>query len=299
MIRVSTKKTTIGWIGTGVMGTPMCMHLMNKGYQLVVFNRTKRKAKPLIDKGAQWAKSPSEVAEKADVIFTILGFPSDVRQVYFGEGGIFEGLKKGSLLVDMTTTEPTLSEEIYGQAKQSGASSVDAPVSGGDLGAKAGTLSIMVGGDKDAVAAVMPLLKIMGKNIVHQGGAGAGQHTKMCNQIMACALMIGVCETLLYGYKSGLDLNTMLSSVSKGAAASWMLDNVAPLMVKRDFRPGFYVEHFIKDMGIALAEAKRMNLTLPGLALVHQLYIATQAQGHGRKGTQALLLALEKISNVR
>ncbi len=299
MIKVSPKKTTIGWVGTGVMGTPMCMHLIKKGYKAVVYNRTKRKAKPLIDQGALWARSPREVAEKADIIFTILGFPSDVRQVYFGEDGIFEGLKKGSLLVDMTTTEPSLAEEICRRAKKYGAPSVDAPVSGGDIGAQAGTLSIMVGGDKAAVTAVMPLLKVMGKNIVHQGGAGAGQHTKMCNQIMACALMIGVCETLLYGYKSGLNLNTMLSSVSKGAAASWMLDNVAPLMIKRDFRPGFYVEHFIKDMGIALAEAKRMNLTLPGLALVHQLYIATQAQGHGRKGTQALLLALEKISNVR
>lgn len=299
MIKVSPKKTTIGWIGTGVMGGPMCLHLMNKGYKAVVYNRTKRKAKQLINQGAEWAKSPRDVAEKADVVFTILGFPKDVRQVYFGERGVFEGLKKGSLIVDMTTTEPALSEKIFEQAKSIGASSVDAPVSGGDIGARAGNLSIMVGGDKKAVGAVMPLLKLMGKNIVHQGGPGKGQHTKMCNQIMACALMIGVCETLLYGYKSGLDLNTMLSSVSKGAAASWMLDNVAPLMVKRDFRPGFYVEHFIKDMGIALDEAKRMDLTLPGLSLVHQLYIATKAQGHGRKGTQALLLALEKISDVR
>ena len=299
MPKFSPKKTTIGWIGTGVMGGSMCLHLMEKGYGVVVYNRTKRKAKKLIDQGAEWAKSPKVVAEKADIIFTIVGFPKDVRQVYFGDDGVFDGLKKGALVVDMTTTEPSLSEEIYKEAKLKGALSIDAPVSGGDIGAQAGTLSIMVGGDKRAVGDVMPLLKIMGKNIVHQGGPGKGQHAKMCNQIMACALMIGVCETLLYGYKSGLDLNTMLSSVSKGAAASWMLDNVAPLMVKRDFRPGFYVEHFIKDMGIALDEAKRMDLTLPGLSLVHQLYIATKAEGHGRKGTQALLLALEKISNVR
>ncbi|MCZ6468757.1 MAG: NAD(P)-dependent oxidoreductase [Candidatus Dadabacteria bacterium] len=299
MAKVSPKRTTIGWIGTGVMGSPMCLHLIKKHYKAIVNNRTKRKAKQLIDNGAKWAQSPKAVAENADVIFTIVGFPKDVRQVYFGKDGIIEGLKKGSVLVDMTTTEPSLAEEIYEEARRKGASSVDAPVSGGDIGAQAGTLSIMVGGDKDAVNTVMPLLKFMGDNIVHQGGAGKGQHAKMCNQIMASALMIGMCETLLYGYKAGLDLNTMLSSVSKGAAASWMLDNLAPRIVKRDFRPGFYVEHFIKDMGIALNEAERMNLMLPGLSLVNQLYIAAKAQGHGRKGTQALLLALEKISDVK
>ena len=299
MLKISPKKTTIGWIGTGVMGHSMCSHLIKKGYKAVVYNRTKRKANKLIQEGAEWAKNPKEVAERADVIFSIVGFPKDVRQVYFGENGIFEGLKKGSLIVDMTTTEPSLSEEVYKEAKGRGAWSVDAPVSGGDIGAQAGTLSIMVGGDKKAVEAVMPLFKLMGKNIVHQGGPGKGQHAKMCNQIMASSLMIGVCETLLYGYKSGLDLNTMLSSVSKGAAASWMLSNVAPLMVKRDFRPGFYVEHFIKDMGIALKEAKKMNLSLTGRSLVNQLYIATKAQGHGRKGTQDLFLALEKVSDVK
>lgn len=299
MAKVGPKRTTIGWIGTGVMGSPMCLHLIKKHYKAIVNNRTKRKAKQLIDNGAKWAQSPKAVAENADVIFTIVGFPKDVRQVYFGKDGIIEGLKKGSVLVDMTTTEPSLAEEIYEEVRRKGASSVDAPVSGGDIGAQAGTLSIMVGGDKNAVNTVMPLLKFMGDNIVHQGGAGKGQHAKMCNQIMASALMIGMCETLLYGYKAGLDLNTMLSSVSKGAAASWMLDNLAPRIVKRDFRPGFYVEHFIKDMGIALNEAERMNLMLPGLSLVNQLYIAAKAQGHGRKGTQALLLALEKISDVK
>ncbi len=299
MAKVSPKRTTIGWIGTGVMGSPMCLHLIKKHYKAIVNNRTKRKAKQLIENGAKWAQAPKAVAENADVIFTIVGFPKDVRQVYLGKDGIIEGLKKGSVLVDMTTTEPSLAEEIYEEARRKGASSVDAPVSGGDIGAQAGTLSIMVGGDKDAVNTVMPLLKFMGDNIVHQGGAGKGQHAKMCNQIMASALMIGMCETLLYGYKAGLDLNTMLSSVSKGAAASWMLDNLAPRIVKRDFKPGFYVEHFIKDMGIALKEAERMNLMLPGLSLVNQLYIAAKAQGHGRKGTQALLLALEKISDVK
>lgn len=299
MKKLSPKKTTIGWIGTGVMGSSMCSHLIKKGYKTVVYNRTRRKAKSLIEQGAEWAKTPKDVAANSDVIFTIVGFPNDVRQVYFGGDGILEGIQKGSLVVDMTTTEPTLAEEIYQAAKLRGASSVDAPVSGGDIGAHAGTLSIMVGGDKKDVDSVMPLFKLMGKNIVHQGGAGKGQHAKMCNQIMAASLMIGVCETLLYGYKAGLDLDTMLSSVGKGAAASWMLTNLAPRMVKRDFRPGFYVEHFIKDMGIALEEAKKMNLSLPGLSLVQQLYIVTKAQGHGRKGTQALLLALEKISNLK
>jgi len=299
MKKISPKKTTVGWIGTGVMGSSMCSHLIKKGYKTIVYNRTKRKAKSLIEQGALWAKTPKEVAVNADVIFTIVGFPNDVREVYFGSDGILEGIQKGSLVVDMTTTEPSLAEKIYQAAKLKGASSVDAPVSGGDIGAQAGTLSIMVGGDKKDVGSVMPLFKLMGKNIVHQGGVGKGQHAKMCNQIMAASLMIGVCETLLYGYKAGLDLNTMLSSVGKGAAASWMLTNLAPRMVKRDFRPGFYVGHFIKDMGIALEEARKMNLSLPGLSLVQQLYIATQAQGHGRKGTQALLLALEKISDVK
>lgn len=299
MLKVSPKKTTIGWIGTGVMGSSMCSHLIKKGYKTVVFNRTKRKAKSLIEQGAEWAKTPKEVALKADVIFSIVGFPADVRQVYFDSNGILDGVSHGSIIVDMTTTEPSLAEEICERAKLKGVFCVDAPVSGGDIGAQAGNLSIMVGGSSDAVKAVMPLLKLMGKNIVHQGDAGKGQHAKMCNQIMASALMIGMCETLLYGYKAGLDLNTMLSSVSKGAAGAWMLDNLAPKTIKRDFEPGFYVEHFIKDMGIALKEAERMNLTLPGLSLVHQLYVATKAQGYGRKGTQALLLALEKISDIK
>lgn len=298
MPKASPEKTTIGWIGTGVMGSPMCMHLIENGYAAVVYNRTKRKAGRLLDAGAKWAKTPREVAESAGVIFTILGFPDDVRQVYFGGDGIFEGLSDGKVLIDMTTTEPSLSEEIYERARKTGASSVDAPVSGGDIGAQAGTLSIMVGGDRKTVSDIMPLLRLMGKNIVRQGGAGKGQHAKMCNQIMATGLMIGMCETLLYACKSGLDAGTMLSSVGKGAAACWMLDNLAPRIVRRDFKPGFYVEHFIKDMGIALKEAERMKLVLPGLSLVRELYCAAEAQGHGRKGTQALLLALEAISSV-
>jgi len=297
-MKVRPSKTKIGWIGTGVMGSSMCQHIINKGYKTFIYNRSKEKAKKLIDSGATWVNSPEAVAQNSDVIFTMVGFPRDVREVYFGSKGVLKGVREGTILLDMTTTEPTLSKEIYKEAKLKKVASIDAPVSGGDIGAKEGKLSIMVGGDRDAVEAVMPLFKLMGKNIVYQGAAGSGQHAKMCNQVMVSGLMIGMCETLLYGDKAALDLETMLKSVSRGAAACWMLDNLAPRILKRDFKPGFFVEHFIKDMGIALKEAERMNLSLPGLALVHQLYIALQAQGHGRKGTQALILALERLSNL-
>ncbi len=296
MQNIEPTKTKLGWIGTGVMGRWMCQHLMDLGYQVSVYNRTRAKAEPLLEGGATWADSPSEVAANAQVIFTIVGFPPDVREVYLGENGILNGAKSGSIIVDMTTTEPSLAQEIYAAAKTHGCASIDAPVSGGDVGAREARLSIMVGGDVEAVKAVMPLFSAMGKNIVHQGAAGAGQHTKMCNQITISGTMIGVCESLIYGYKAGLDLETMLSSISGGAAACWCLDNLAPRLLQRNFEPGFFVEHFIKDMSIALDEARKMNLSLPGLALVHQLYTAVQAQGHGRLGTQALMLALEQMS---
>ena len=297
--KISPENTRIGWIGTGVMGASMCMHLVKEGYRTTVYTRTRKKAEGLIRAGALWAKSPRDAASKSDVLFTIVGFPHDVMDVYFGKDGIFEGLRKGCILVDMTTTEPSLAEEVYSAAKKAGASAIDAPVSGGDIGAREGKLSIMAGGDRKTFDALMPLFELMGKNIVYQGEAGSGQHTKMCNQIMAASLMIGMSETLLYAYKSGLDPETMLMSVGRGAAACWMLDNLAPRVLKRDFSPGFYVEHFIKDMGIALKEADRMNLVLPGLSLVRQLYVAAEAQGHGRKGTQALLLALESMSGIQ
>lgn len=289
-------KTRIGWIGTGVMGLSMCGHVMGKGYSTTVYNRSKQKALPLIEKGASWAGTPGEVAGKSDVVFTMLGFPKDVREVYFGKDGILAGIRPGGILVDMTTTEPALAKEIYEAAKEKGVFSVDAPVSGGDVGARNAALSIMTGGDPEVLDAVKPLLEAMGKSIIHQGAAGAGQHTKMCNQIVIAGTMIGVCESLIYGYKAGLDLPTMLSSIQGGAAKCWSLDNLAPRVLRRDFAPGFFVEHFIKDMGIALKEAAQMGLFLPGLALVHQLYLAIQAQGHGKDGTQALVLALETMS---
>jgi 3-hydroxyisobutyrate dehydrogenase len=290
-------KTPIGWIGTGVMGLSMCNHLLSKGYAVTVYNRTKSKAQPLLDEGARWAETPQAVAEQSEVVFTMVGFPEDVRQVYFAESGILTGSKPGTILVDMTTTSPSLAREIYQVAVSKSVLATDAPVSGGDVGARGGTLSIMVGGNQEVVEAITPLLEIMGKQIVHQGEAGAGQHAKMCNQIVIASTMIGVCECLLYGHKAGLDLETMLRSITKGAAACWTLDNMAPRILKRDFAPGFFIEHFIKDMSIALDEAQRLNLDLPGLSLVHQLYLALKDQGHGKLGTQALMLALEQLSN--
>jgi 3-hydroxyisobutyrate dehydrogenase len=298
-LKVEPGKTRIGWIGTGVMGRWMCHHLMTKGYPATVYTRSPDKAKVLLDAGAAWADSPKATAERSDVIFAIVGFPADVREVFLGPQGALAGSKSGNVLVDMTTSEPSLAREIYNAAKGKGVGSVDAPVSGGDVGAKEARLSIMVGGDADVVESVRPLLECMGKTIVHQGAAGAGQHTKMVNQILIAGTMIGVCEALLYGFKAGLDLNTVLKSVGSGAAGSKALEVLAPRMLRGDFEPGFFVEHFIKDMGIALAEAERMNLALPGLALVKQLYEAVRAQGYGRKGTQALLLALEHLSNVK
>ena len=288
--------TRVGWIGIGVMGLSMCGHIMARGYRTTVFNRTREKALPLIEKGAAWVDCPREVAETSDVLFTMVGFPDDVREVYFGKGGILEGVRQGVVVIDMTTTEPSLAEEIYAAAKVRGAFAVDAPVSGGDVGARNAALSIMTGGDREVVDAMQPILATMGKNIVYQGPAGSGQHTKMCNQIVIAGTMIGVCESLIYGFKAGLDLPTMLSSIQGGAARCWALDNLAPRILRRDFAPGFFVNHFIKDMGIALKESARMGLSLPGLALVHQLYLAVKAQGHGKGGTQALTLALEQMS---
>jgi 3-hydroxyisobutyrate dehydrogenase len=292
-------KTRIGWIGTGVMGLSMCGHVMAKGYKATVYNRSRDKAAPLLDRGAAWADTPKAVAEKSDVVFAIVGFPKDVRQVFLGSDGALAGSKGGNVLVDMTTSEPSLAREIHAEARKKGVYAVDAPVSGGDVGAKNAALSIMIGGDADVVEAVRPLFDCMGKTVVHQGPAGAGQHTKMVNQILIAGTMVGVCEALIYGFQAGLDMNTVLKSVGSGAAGSKALEVLAPRMLKGDFEPGFFVEHFIKDMGIALAEAERMNLALPGLALVKQLYEAVRAQGYGRKGTQALLLALQQLSNLK
>src|SRR5580692_7993832 len=293
------KKTRIGWIGTGVMGRWMCQHAMAKGYAASVYNRSKDKLQPILELGAKAADTPKAVAEQSDIVFAIVGFPKDVREVFLGPEGALAGSKPGTVLVDMTTSEPSLAKEIYEAAKTKGVAALDAPVSGGDVGAKNAALSIMIGGDKDVVAAVQPVFECMGKTIIHQGGPGAGQHTKMVNQILISSNMIAVCEGLLYGYKAGLDLETVFKSVSVGAAGSKALEVLGPRMLARNFEPGFYVEHFIKDMGIALAEAEKMNLSLPGLGLAKQLYEAVRAQGYGRKGTQALLMALETLNGVK
>jgi len=297
-LSIAPGKTNIGWIGTGVMGHSMVGHLMKAGFKATVYNRSKDKAAELLKAGAAWGDTPKAVAEKSDVVFAIVGFPKDVREVFLGEQGALAGAKAGTVLVDMTTSEPSLAVEIADTAKKKGVHSVDAPVSGGDVGAKNAALSIMIGGDKEVVDALKPCWEAMGKTIVHQGPAGAGQHTKMVNQILISTTMIGLCEALLYGYKSGLDLETVFKSVSTGAAGSKSLDNLGPRILAGNFDPGFYVEHFIKDMGIALAEAKKMGLSLPGLGLAEQLYLSVQAKGWGRNGTHALMLALAEMSGV-
>jgi len=290
--------TRIGWIGAGVMGSSMCGHLLTAGYRVTVHNRTRSKVQPLLDRGAKWAEHPRAVAAESDVLLTMVGFPYDVRAVYFNETGILAGARAGMTLIDMTTTQPSLSRDIAAAASAKGLAAIDAPVSGGDIGAKNAALSIMIGGDATSVQAVMPLFELLGKKIVHQGGPGAGQQAKLCNQIVIAGTMVGVCESLLYGYKAGLDLNRMLESIRGGAAACWTLDNLAPRILQRNFDPGFFVGHFIKDMGLALEEANRMGLVLPGLTLVHQLYQTVQTLGHGRSGTHALMLALEDLSKV-
>jgi 3-hydroxyisobutyrate dehydrogenase len=294
--RAEPGKTRIGWIGTGVMGRWMCEHLMKGGYSATVYNRTRDRAAPLLELGATWADTPRAVAERSDVVFAIVGFPKDVREVFLGTDGALAGSRADVVLVDMTTSEPTLAREIAEAAKGKGVASVDAPVSGGDVGAKNAALSIMIGGEKDVVESIHPLFACMGKTIVHQGPPGAGQHTKLVNQILITGAMIGLCEALLYGHRAGLDMETVFKSVSTGAAGSKALEVLGPRILKGDFEPGFYVEHFIKDMGVVLGEAEKMNLCLPGVALVKQLYEAVRAQGYGRKGTQALYLALQTLS---
>ena len=298
VMEVVPGKTRIGWIGTGVMGASMCGHLMAKGFQATVFTRSAAKAEALRSRGAAWAATPRELAQNSDVIFSIVGFPKDVREVMLGADGALAGAAPGSILVDMTTSEPSLAVEIYEAAKAKGVHSVDAPVSGGDVGAREARLSIMIGGEVDVVTALKPCFEAIGKTIIHQGGPGAGQHTKAVNQTLIASNMIGVCEALLYAYKAGLNLETVMQSVAPGAAGSWSLSNLGPRIIANNFDPGFFVEHFVKDMGIVLSEASRMGLALPGIALAKQLYEALKAQGHGRDGTHALMLALAKLSGI-
>ncbi len=290
--------TKIGWIGIGVMGRSMCGHLQKAGYPVSLYTRTREKAVELLAGGATWCATPAEVARRSDVVFTMVGFPSDVEQVYLAEDGIFAGLLAESIVCDMTTSEPSLAVRIYDEARTRSASSLDAPVSGGDVGAREAKLAIMVGGDKRAFDAVLPLFQKMGETIALMGGAGAGQHTKTANQIVISGNMIGMVEALLYTHKAGLGLDAMIDIVGKGAASSFSLNNLGRRIAKNDFNPGFYIKHFVKDMGIALQEARRMNLALPGLALVNQFYISAQALGFENLGTQGLYKVLAKMNGI-
>lgn len=292
----SKDKPTVGWIGTGVMGTSMCTHILPLAKTTYVYNRSMYKTADLVAKGAIAVESAAHLATHADIIFTIVGHPSDVEEVYFGEQGIIRNAKPGTIFVDMTTTKPSLAKRIHDEAKANGCHSLDAPVSGGDVGAREARLTVMAGGDPETYATVEPFFTRMGKNHTLQGGPGAGQHTKMCNQIAIAGTMIGVTEALVYARKAGLDGRQMVETISKGAAGCWTLDNLAPRVLQGDLKPGFMIDHFVKDMGIALEESRNMGIALPGLALVEQLYIALKGAGHGNLGTQALVLALDRLA---
>ncbi|MCS0672855.1 NAD(P)-dependent oxidoreductase [Cytobacillus firmus] len=285
---ISPENTVIGFVGTGVMGKSMAGHLLKAGYPLVVYTRTKEKASELIENGAEWAETPLEVAKKANVIITIVGYPADVEEVYLGENGIITNGRENTYVIDMTTSTPTLAKKMYEEAGKKGMHAIDAPVSGGDIGARDAKLSIMAGGDRDAFLAVEPIFNLLGTNIVYQGKAGAGQHTKMCNQIAIASNMIGVCEAVVYAEKAGLDPRTVLQSISSGAAGSWSLSNLAPRIIDGNFEPGFYIKHFIKDMNIALDEAEAMDMMTPGLALAKKMYAELSEKGEENSGTQAL-----------
>jgi 3-hydroxyisobutyrate dehydrogenase len=287
-------KTTIGFIGTGVMGSSMVGHLLSAGYPVHIYTRTEQKALELINKGATWESTAKGVAQKANIIFTMVGYPADVEEIYFGDQGIFAGAQPGTYVIDMTTSSPILAKRIYTEAKRNNLFALDAPVSGGDIGARDAKLSIMVGGDKDVFEEILPLFQVMGSNIVHQGEAGAGQHTKMCNQITIASTMIGVCEAVIYAEKAGLDPTKVLTSITTGAAGSWSLSNLAPRMISGDFSPGFYVKHFIKDMNIALESAKELGILTPGLQLAKELYEELALMGEANSGTQALYKRLKQ-----
>lgn len=290
---MNIKKNSVGWIGTGVMGAPLCGHLLAAGASLYIYSRTRAKAEPLLAQGAHWCTSPAEVAAQAEVIFTMVGVPAEVERVYFAEDGIFSTLRSHAIVVDMGTTPPGLTRKIAERAQQMAASAVDAPVSGGDVGARNAALSIMAGGEAEAMSRLQPWFACMAKAVNHMGPAGAGQHTKMCNQLVVAGTMIGVCEALVYAAKSGLDCEQLVNAIRPGAAACWTLENLAPRINRDDFASGFMVDHFVKDLGIALQEAEALGLHLPGLALAHDLYKKVQQLGHGHSGTQALVLALQ------
>ncbi|WP_268966188.1 NAD(P)-dependent oxidoreductase [Paenibacillus cymbidii] len=291
---VQPQTTAVGFIGLGVMGRSMAGHILDEGYTLHVYNRTAAKADELVARGAVRHDDPASLAVASDVIITIVGYPQDVEQLYLGESGLVASAKQGALLIDMTTSSPLLAARIAEAAAAQGKRALDAPVSGGDIGARERRLSIMVGGDESAFEAARPLFALMGTNVVHQGGPGAGQHTKMCNQIAIASNMMGVCEAIAYAEAAGLDPKTVLASIESGAAGSWSLSNLGPRIIGGNFEPGFYVKHFIKDMGIALEAAREMRLELPGLTLAESLYRRLAGLGYADKGTQALFKLWEQ-----
>lgn len=292
-MQTSQQPRQIGFIGLGIMGRSMAGHLLAAGHGLHVYNRTRAKADELVARGAHWCDTPGDVAAAADVVITMVGYPSDVEQIYLGKGGVVERARPGTLLIDMTTSSPSLAVRIADAARAKGCASLDAPVSGGDVGARDARLSIMVGGDQAAFDAAEPVLRHMGTSIVLQGGPGTGQHTKMCNQVVIASTIIGVTEGLAYARRAGLNPETVLKSIGGGAASGFQLNVLGPRIIQGDFAPGFFIEHFLKDLGIALGEAEQMGLDLPGLSLARRLYEQMAARGFGRDGTQALLKLYE------
>jgi 3-hydroxyisobutyrate dehydrogenase len=284
----------IGFIGLGIMGCSMAAHLLHASHPLNVYNRSRTKADELVAQGATWCETPGDVAAASDIVITMVGFPHDVEQIYFGDRGIIARAAPGTILIDMTTSSPLLAQRIEATAVKKGCAALDAPVSGGELGARAAKLAIMVGGEQAAFDAALPILQKMGSNIVLQGASGAGQHTKMCNQIVIASTIMGVCEGLAYGKSAGLNLDTVLESIGGGAASGFQLSVLGARIIKGDFEPGFFIEHFIKDLGIALVEAAHMQIDLPALTLARKLYQQLAEQGYGRRGTQALFKYYEK-----
>lgn len=289
-------KMRAGWIGTGVMGISMAAHLMDAGYELTVYNRTREKAAPLVEKGARWADTPKDVAVNSDIVFTIVGFPADVERVILAEDGVLRGLRKGGIVCDMTTSSPELARTIAQRANTVGCFALDAPVTGGDVGAKAATLSIFAGGEKEAFERALPCLETMGKKIMYAGEAGQGQQAKLANQIAVAGVMFSVCESMLYAQEAGLDVAAWLELVAVGAGGSVAMNTLGRRVLKGDFAPGFFVEHFVKDLGLCLAECRRMGIVLPGLTLADELYRMIAAQGNARKGTQCLIECLAALS---
>lgn len=290
------KDLRIGWIGTGVMGLSMAGHLQKAGWPLTVYSRTQAKAEPLLAKGAKWAETPRAVAQASDVVFSIVGYPSDVEEVTLGEQGALSGLGAGGILCDMSTSSPALAERIATSAKERGCFSLDAPVTGGDVGAREAKLSIFVGGEKSAFERLLPCFNKMGAHTLHCGGAGFGQKSKLANQAAIAGVMISTCESFLFAQEAGLDVPTWMELVVAGSGGSFAMNSLGRRMIKGDFAPGFFIDHFVKDLGLCLEECRRMNLVLPGIALADQLYRILQAKGQGSKGTQALIEGLAELS---